>query len=300
MTRRKTKKPTLSKRTQRILVVIVGIALVAVVSLALTGVFDRNRPGKASEMEAGYGQPTIGTGQDTVAMVSPASETTPEATPEGANAAATAGTADSVNTTATTVEPTGSNAATTTTKPEPTNAANANETSGSNASTEKTQPITDNPAVALVSEDAYVKPSKPAEGAMSLTEALLEEDLPAGAADADPLGDAATTDAQNPASTPADASSTESNPTNQPEEELSWMERAIQANKDRIDSTDLADFRAIIAKLDQGMIYSMANDGFDGEEQIQLKSHMRANLTDGEYERSKGLFREYYFVFETL
>ena len=135
---------------------------------------------------------------------------------------------------------------------------------------------------------------------MSLTEALLEEDLPAGAADADPLADADTADAQNPASTPADASSTESNPTNQPEEELSWMERAIQANKDRIDPTDLADFRAIIAKLDQGMIYSMANDGFNGEEQIQLKSHMRANLTDGEYERSKGLFREYSFVFNTL
>jgi hypothetical protein len=75
-----------------------------------------------------------------------------------------------------------------------------------------------------------------------------------------------------------------------------WLEKKIEAHRDEIDDTDLADFRNIITKLDQGYIQGMAADGFDTEEQDQLQIHLLERLGEAGYQRAKTLFIRYNYL----
>lgn len=79
-----------------------------------------------------------------------------------------------------------------------------------------------------------------------------------------------------------------------------WLEMKIEEHKDEIDEEDLKDFKAIVAKLDQPFIKEMSVDGFDGEEQEELKMHLRERLTNDEYDRGKELFFKYNYLLDEL
>lgn len=79
-----------------------------------------------------------------------------------------------------------------------------------------------------------------------------------------------------------------------------WLERKIEEHRDEIDDEDLDDFRAIVAKLNQRYIKTLAMDGFTGEEQDALKEHMHQRLSDKEYARAKELFYKYSYLLEEL
>ena len=181
-----------------------------------------------------------------------------------------------------------------------------------------------------------IKPGKPAEGNLTLTEALEGDAELAGAAipagDANSAGTADSAGGTKPVSVQPLASAKPSTITSsaaanvalqtsdkatsgsavavQDEGQViaddkvaatgSWMEMAIEANRDKIDQKDLDDFYAIIAKLDQTQIYAWADNGFTGEEQKLLISHLHARLNDSEYVRAKQLFSEYNFILDTL
>jgi len=79
-----------------------------------------------------------------------------------------------------------------------------------------------------------------------------------------------------------------------------WIENKIKEHEAEIDPKDLEDFRAILAKLDQAFIKELAIDGFTNEEAVQLINHMKQNLTDKEYVRSKELFKRYNYLLEDI
>lgn len=77
-----------------------------------------------------------------------------------------------------------------------------------------------------------------------------------------------------------------------------WLDNKIKEHESELDPVDVEDFRAIIAKLDQGLIKGLASNGFTDEEAAQLIKHMKQNLTDEEYARSKELFKRYNYLLE--
>lgn len=110
-------------------------------------------------------------------------------------------------------------------------------------------------------------------------------------------------------SKPTEAAAELDLPTPQPEEVATideeavavsniWMELQIAKYQDQIDAGDLASFRSIVAKLDQGYIQTLATEGFAKDEVAQLKEHLLARLSPAEYEESKYLFNTYKFVLE--
>ena len=140
-----------------------------------------------------------------------------------------------------------------------------------------------------VSAQQPVKPARPVGENMTLTEALEEDGTPAGG-DVSGNGE-------------PEAEEPEASVDPQDEQQMAiamWMEMSIEANRDKIDAADLADFRAIIAKLDQLRIYGWANEGFTGNEQRLLIAHLHERLDDTGYQRAKTLFKQYRFVLDTL
>lgn len=79
-----------------------------------------------------------------------------------------------------------------------------------------------------------------------------------------------------------------------------WLENKIKKYESEIDPVDLEDFRVILAKLDQALIKGLAAGGFTNEEAAKLIKHMKQNLTDKEYVRSKELFKRYNYLLEDV
>lgn len=79
-----------------------------------------------------------------------------------------------------------------------------------------------------------------------------------------------------------------------------WLDNKIKEHESELDPVDLEDFKAIIAKLDQALIKELAAGGFTDEEAAQLIKHMKQNLTDEEYARSKELFKRYNYLLEDV
>ncbi|MEN8906738.1 MAG: hypothetical protein ABF289_12345 [Clostridiales bacterium] len=77
-----------------------------------------------------------------------------------------------------------------------------------------------------------------------------------------------------------------------------WIELQIEKHSDEIDNNDLSDFRRIIVMINQSYIASMAQDGFDSEEQEKLKNHLTQNLSQSDYSKAKILFYKYDYLLD--
>ncbi len=84
-------------------------------------------------------------------------------------------------------------------------------------------------------------------------------------------------------------------PTDKEEVPENWVEAKIQKHRSEIEDADLADFRRIFPKVDQGYLQNFANDGYTDEEITQIKAYLRKTL-GGDYERAKELFYKYSYL----
>lgn len=84
-------------------------------------------------------------------------------------------------------------------------------------------------------------------------------------------------------------------PTEKEEVPANWVEAKIQKYRDEIDESDLADFRRIFPKVDQGYLQNFANDGYTDEDIEQIKAYLKKTL-GGDYERAKELFYRYNYL----
>lgn len=75
-----------------------------------------------------------------------------------------------------------------------------------------------------------------------------------------------------------------------------WAEKKIEEHKDEIDPNDLKSFRYIIGKLGEYEIASKFEGGLSEEEQSEIYSHMKATLTEEEFETARQLFIRYNWI----
>lgn len=277
--RKRTTKPPMSRKAKKTLlqglVLVGGILVLVTTTLAVTGVFGR-KPDTALALASDASQAAR---MESTGSADPAAAANPETTadPSAVSATESPSTQNSAE-----VSGTG------------TDSAAAGETAGNSASASPVAAEASSPATtpasghgkATVSPAASaVAPETPKDGAMTLSEALAGGAESAASAAPDSTAGPATEETLQDEDVAATGN---------------WIETAIAKNRDRIDDADLADFRAIIAKLDQSAIYGWAGDGFTGDEQTLLIEHLHARLSDTEYARAKELFRTYSFVLDTL
>ena len=74
---------------------------------------------------------------------------------------------------------------------------------------------------------------------------------------------------------------------------LDWIDQRIAAVEAEVQPEDLADFKAIIGKLDVDYINRLVDEGLDEVREAELRGYLHSRLTDGEYTRAKELFLDY-------
>jgi hypothetical protein len=115
-----------------------------------------------------------------------------------------------------------------------------------------------------------------------------------------PISSQETTAQASPVASPPADSPTAAVTDKEPELNNNWLDNKIKEHESELDPDDVEDFKAIIAKLDQAHIEKLASGGFTEEEIALLIKHMRQNLTDNEYTRSKELFSRYNYLLEEI
>lgn len=74
---------------------------------------------------------------------------------------------------------------------------------------------------------------------------------------------------------------------------LDWIDRRIAEVEAEVLPEDLADFKAIVGKLDVEYIDGLVDEGLDEERKAELRSYLQSRLTEEEYARAKELFLDY-------